>query len=166
MQHLCPDTDKQRLFAHDELSSRKFKEDQESIDKLWWDIEKLLERASFDLPDVVKKLNYVLPNKALPESVSFQLKLLPRIATVNKSSLCCSGQVVNICHIRMWFSKKVYVFIDFGDSSFASRKFPDLKGQLLLRQVHFGNLVLDNEYPHAMPHRTETSESELDMPTY
>ena len=63
------------------------------------------------------------------------------------------------------FLKRFHVFIDFGDSSFGSRKFPDLKGQLLLRQVHLCNLVLDNEYPQAIPHRTETSESELDMPT-
>ena len=65
----------------------------------------------------------------------------------------------------MRFLKRFYVFIDFGDSSFSSRKFPDLKGQLLLRQVHLCNLVLDNECPQAIPHRTETSESELDMPT-
>ena len=63
------------------------------------------------------------------------------------------------------FLNRFHVFIDFGDRTFGSSKFPDLKGQLLLRHMHLCNLVLDCEYPQAIPHRTETSESELDMPT-
>ena len=63
------------------------------------------------------------------------------------------------------FLNRFHVFIDLGDRTFGSSKFPDLKGQLLLRHMHLCNLVLDCEYPQAIPHRTETSESELDMPT-
>ena len=63
------------------------------------------------------------------------------------------------------FLKRFHVFINFGRSTFGSSKFPDLKDQLLLGQVHLYNLMLDSEYPQAIPHRTETSESELDMPT-
>ena len=62
------------------------------------------------------------------------------------------------------FLKRFHVFIDFGGSTFGSSKFPDLKGKLLLGQVHLCNLVLDSEYPQAISHRTETSD-ELDMPT-
>ena len=57
------------------LSRRQLKEGQESIDELARDIEKLLD----NLPDDVKKteLRFHLIN-ALPEWVSFQLKLLPK----------------------------------------------------------------------------------------
>lgn len=81
LQQLCPDTDEERLIARDELSRRKLKEGQESIDELARDIEQLLERASPDLPEAVKKteLRFHLIN-ALPESVSFQLKLSPKVS--------------------------------------------------------------------------------------
>ena len=79
LQQLCPDTDEERLIARDELSRRRLKEGQESIDELARDIEKLLEKASPDLPDAVKKteLRFHLIN-ALPERISFQLKLSPK----------------------------------------------------------------------------------------
>ena len=79
LQQLCPDTDEERLVARDELSRRRLREGQESIDELARDIEKLLEKASPDLPDAVKKteLRFHLIN-ALPERVSFQLKLSPK----------------------------------------------------------------------------------------
>ena len=77
--YVCPDTDEERLIANNELSHKKLKEGQESIDGLARDIEKLLERASSDLPNAVKKteLHFHLIN-ALPKSVLFQLKLLPK----------------------------------------------------------------------------------------
>ena len=58
---------------------RRLKEGQESIDELARDVEKLLEKASPDLPDAVKKteLRFHLIN-ALPERISFQLKLSPK----------------------------------------------------------------------------------------
>lgn len=79
MQQLCPDTDEERLIARGELSRRRLKEGQESIDELARDIERLLDKASPDLPNDVKKteLRFHLIN-ALPERVAFQLKLLPK----------------------------------------------------------------------------------------
>ena len=79
LQQLCPDTDEERLVAHNELSRRSLREGQESIDELACDIEKLLEKTSPDLPDAVKKteLRFHLTN-ALPERVSFQLNLSPK----------------------------------------------------------------------------------------
>ena len=79
LQQLCPDTDEERSIARGELSRRQLKEDQDSIDELARDIEKLLDKASPGLPDDVKKteLRFHLIN-ALPERVSFQLKLLPK----------------------------------------------------------------------------------------
>lgn len=55
--------------------------------------------------------------------------------------------------------------IDFDCGTFGSRQFPDSQDQLLLRQVHLCTLVLDIEYPQAIPYRAETSENELDMAT-
>ena len=79
LQQLCPDTDEERLVARDELSRRRLRESQESIDELARDTEKLLEKALPDLPDAVKKteLRFHLIN-ALLERVSFQLKLSPK----------------------------------------------------------------------------------------
>ena len=76
---LSPDTDEERLRARDEMARRRFREGSESVDELARDLEKLLEKASPDLPPAVKstELRYHLIN-ALPEKISFQLKLLPK----------------------------------------------------------------------------------------
>ena len=76
---LSPDMDEERLRARDELARRRLREDVESIDELARDLEKLLERASPDLPQATKstELRFHLIN-ALPEKISFQLKLLPK----------------------------------------------------------------------------------------
>ena len=63
------------------------------------------------------------------------------------------------------FLKKYNILIDFGHGTFSSRQYPNLQGQLLFRQVHLCTLVLDNEYPQAIPYKTDTTKSELDMPT-
>ena len=78
LQQFYPNTDEERLVPCNELSWR-FKEDQESTDKLAWDIQKFLEKASSILPDVLKitKLHSHLTN-AILERVSFQFKLLPK----------------------------------------------------------------------------------------
>ena len=76
---LSPDMDEERLRARDELARRRLREDVESVDELARDLEKLLERASPDLPQATKstELRFHLIN-ALPEKISFQLKLLPK----------------------------------------------------------------------------------------
>ena len=75
LEQLSPDTDE----ARDELARRRFKEDLESVDELARDLERLLEKASPDLPTAIRstELRFHLIN-ALPEKVSFQLKLLPK----------------------------------------------------------------------------------------
>ena len=79
LEQLSPDTDEERLRARDELARRQFKEDLESVDELAQDLERLLEKSSPDLPTAVKstELRFHLIN-ALPEKISFQLKLLPK----------------------------------------------------------------------------------------
>ena len=68
-----------RQSARDELSRRKLRESQESVDELARDLEKLLDKASPGLPAANRnaELRYHLLN-ALPEKVSLQLKLLPK----------------------------------------------------------------------------------------
>ena len=75
---LCPDTDKDRIRAHEQLSQRRLHEERESVDELAHDLERLLDKASPDLPTQVrdKELKFHLMN-ALPEKVVLQLKLLP-----------------------------------------------------------------------------------------
>ena len=79
LEQLSPDTDEERLRARDELAHRRLREDAESVDELARDLERLLEKASPDLPAAVKstELRFHLIN-ALPEKISFQLKLLPK----------------------------------------------------------------------------------------
>ena len=79
LQQLCPDTDEERLIAHDELSCRKLK-GQESIDELAWDNNWRTSRESFAWPSWCgekTKLCFHLIN-ALQENVLSQLKLLPK----------------------------------------------------------------------------------------
>ena len=78
LERLSPDTDEDRLTARDELSKRRLR-DQESVDELARDIEKLLDKASPGLPADAKdmELRFHLTT-ALPEKIAFQLKLLPR----------------------------------------------------------------------------------------
>ena len=51
---LSPDTKEDRLTAHKQLLRRKFRAEGESIDKLACDLEKLLDRASSDLPAEIR----------------------------------------------------------------------------------------------------------------
>ena len=51
---LSPDTDEERLRAQDEMSRRRFREGSENVNELARDLEKLLEKASPDLPPAVK----------------------------------------------------------------------------------------------------------------
>ena len=83
LQQLCPDTDEERLVACDELSRKRLREGQESIDELARDIEKLLEKASPDLPDAEKKteLCFHLINTLL-DRVSSNSSCHPRAVTV------------------------------------------------------------------------------------
>ena len=78
MERLSPDTDEDRLTTQDELSKRRLR-DQESVDELARDIEKLLDKASPGLPADARdmELRFHLTT-ALPEKIAFQLKLLPR----------------------------------------------------------------------------------------
>ena len=71
--------DEDRLSARDELSRRKLCDKRESFDKLARDIEKLLNRASPNLPAKIRdtELRFHLIN-TLPEKIAFQLKLLPK----------------------------------------------------------------------------------------
>jgi len=80
LEQLSPDTDEEKLRARDELARRRFREDVESVDKLARDLERLLEKASPDLPAAVRstELRFHLINAPLPEKISFQLKLLPK----------------------------------------------------------------------------------------
>ena len=75
---LCPDSDEDRISAHEQLSQRRLHEERESVDELARDLERLLDKASLDLPAEVrnKELKFHLMN-ALPDKVSLQLKLLP-----------------------------------------------------------------------------------------
>lgn len=75
---LFPDTDEDRITARERLSQRRLHKDRESVDELARNLERLLDKASPDLPNEVrdKELKFHLMN-ALPEKVSLQLKLLP-----------------------------------------------------------------------------------------
>ena len=80
MSGLSPDTEEDRQSARESLGRRKLRENQESVDELARDIEKLLDKASPGLPAVNRnaELRYHLLN-ALPEKVALQLKLLPKV---------------------------------------------------------------------------------------
>ena len=79
LSRLSPDTDEDRLSAREALSQRRLRQDRESIDELARDLEGLLDKASPGLPVEIRdtELRFHLMN-ALPEKVSFQLKLLPK----------------------------------------------------------------------------------------
>ena len=80
LSRLSPNTEKDRQSARDELGRRKLRENQESIDELARNIEKLFDSASPGLPDANRQaeLHYHLLN-ALPEKITFQLKLMPQL---------------------------------------------------------------------------------------
>ena len=89
LSRLSPDTEEDRQSARDELGRRKLRENQESIDELARDIEKLFDSASPGLPDANRQaeLRYHLLN-ALPEKITFQLKLMPQLSyheTISKA---------------------------------------------------------------------------------
>ena len=80
LKRLSPDTEEDRLSAREELAKRRLCEEQESVDALAHDLEKLLDRASPGLPAEIRdsELRFHLIN-ALPEKVAFQIKLLPKL---------------------------------------------------------------------------------------
>ena len=80
LSRLSPNTEEDRQSARDELGRRKLRENQESIDELARNIEKLFDSASPGLPDANRQaeLRYHLLN-ALPEKITFQLKLMPQL---------------------------------------------------------------------------------------
>ena len=80
LERLSLDTEEDRLSAREELARRRLREGQESVDELARDIEQLLDRASPGLPGELRdhELRFHLIN-ALPEKVTFQLKLLPKL---------------------------------------------------------------------------------------
>ena len=90
---LAPDSDEERMRARDELSQRRYREGLESVDELARDIEKLLDRAAPGLEGAVRttELRFYLIS-ALPERISFQLKLLPKVSyreTITKAKELC-----------------------------------------------------------------------------
>ena len=77
---LSPDTEEDRRSAREELSRRKLRENQESVDELARDIERLLDKACPGLPR--DNRNSELRHhflSALPEKVTLQLKLLSAV---------------------------------------------------------------------------------------
>ena len=84
---LSPDTEEDRLAAREQLTRRKFRVEAESIDELARDLERLLDRASPNLPAEVRdtELRYHLIS-ALPDKVALQIKLLPVTNFVNTMS--------------------------------------------------------------------------------
>ena len=83
--NVCPDTEKDRLVAHERLSRRQLREG-ESIDELAGDVEKLLDQALPGLPGELREseLRFYL----LPEKVSIQLKLQPKCSYVETIARC------------------------------------------------------------------------------
>ena len=74
---LSPDTEEDRTSAREELSRRKLRENQESVDELARDIERLLDKVCPGLPN--DNRNSELRHhflSALPEKVTLQIKLL------------------------------------------------------------------------------------------
>jgi len=73
LQCLSPDTDEDRMVAHERLSARKFQDGGESIDELVCDLESLLDKASPGLPaDVIDtELRFYLIN-SLPEKIALR----------------------------------------------------------------------------------------------
>jgi len=93
LKRLSPDTEEDRLTAHEQLFRRKLREGGESIDELARDLERLLDKASPGLPAEPRdcELHFHLMN-SLPERVAFQLKLLPKgtfVQTIAKAKELC-----------------------------------------------------------------------------
>jgi len=63
------------------------------------------------------------------------------------------------------FLKREGIVIDFQNNIFSSHQIPTLKGQLNPHQASVCTLVLDNDYPQAIPYPATTLKPELDMPT-
>ena len=79
MSRLCPDTEEDKIVARERLSQRQLCEG-ESVDELARDLEKFLDLATPDLPAAVRdsELRFHFIN-SLPEQVSLQLKLQPKV---------------------------------------------------------------------------------------
>ena len=93
-ERLNPDTEEDRLAAHEKLARKKLRVEAESIDELARDLERLLDRASPNLPAEVRdtELRYHLIS-ALPDKVALQIiKLLPVtnfVRTMSKARELC-----------------------------------------------------------------------------
>ena len=92
-ERLNPDTEEDRLAAREQLVKRKLRVEAESIDELARDLERLLDRASPNLPAEVRdtELRYHLIS-ALPDKVALQIKLLPVtnfVRTMSKARELC-----------------------------------------------------------------------------
>jgi len=76
---LCPDTEEDRMVSREKLSRRQLR-DNESVDELGRDIEKLFDRAYSGLPAAVRdsELRFHFMN-SLPDKISLQLKLQPKV---------------------------------------------------------------------------------------
>ena len=78
---LSPDTEEDRTSAREELSRRKLRENQESVDELARDIERLLDKACPGLPNDNRPNSELRHHflSALREKVTLQIKLLPAV---------------------------------------------------------------------------------------
>jgi len=79
LSRMCPDTEEDKIVARERLSQRQLCEG-ESVDELARDLEKFLDLATPDLPAAVRdsELRFHFIN-SLPEQVSLQLKLQPKV---------------------------------------------------------------------------------------
>jgi len=93
LQRLSPDTDEDKMVAHERLSARELQDGGESIDELAHDLESLLDKVSPRLLADVRdtELRFHLIN-SLPEKIALQLKLLPKkpfAETISKARELC-----------------------------------------------------------------------------
>ena len=89
MERLNPDTDENRIVAHEQLMLRRLREGVKSVDKLAWGLERMLDKSSPGLPKEIREaeLRFHLMN-SLTEKVAFQLKVSPKgtyVDTISKA---------------------------------------------------------------------------------
>jgi len=95
---LCPETEEDRMVSCEKLMRRQLREN-ESIDELAHDIEKLFDRAYSGLPDAVRdsELWFHFIN-SLPEKIALQLKLQ---AKVNFAETMSKARELRLIYERM-----------------------------------------------------------------
>ena len=76
---LCPDTEEDRMVSSEQMARRQLREN-ESVDKLARDIQKLFDQVYSRLPTAVRdsELRFYFMN-SLPNKISLQLKLQPKV---------------------------------------------------------------------------------------